>query len=251
MILLIPCLLFIAMTCMMVGHRRKKKRIFLQLMSEYGPVTESTPIQDEASRSQITSLCLLSICTIILLFLYPSPGVMLLLAGLFIIIFSSSFTTPDRSDGEIHRALPLFLEQLSMALRCGYDLQSAMRVIIELRVLHDDPCAQMFQRVQRAVADGASFDEALSLVEDGSDNGSLQYFCRYLRHSFKEGGALSESLQELSESVQQRFEDDQEAWIATLPVKATMPLLLLFLGLLLLFLTPPLLQVLSLLEKVS
>lgn len=251
MIPVVGILSFMMMMSLLVLKRKKKKQVFLQLMSEYSLPSDEIIIQKENSSSSKAGVLLLPALSAFIFFLYPSPGIALLLFGFCSIVFSTKTSTKNESDSEIYRTLPLFLEQLSMALKSGYDLQAAMRVVIELRVHHDDPCARMFLRVQRAIEKGASFDEALSLIEGESSNGAIQYFCRYLRHSYQHGGNLSESLQELSESVQQRYEDDQETWIATLPVKATMPLLLLFLGLLLLFLTPPLLQVLSLLENVS
>jgi hypothetical protein len=82
--------------------------------------------------------------------------------------------------------------------------------------------------------------------------------CGAVRHCFihlavahEEGGELVMPLKELSDSTQLYYQETVDEEIAKLPVKATMPLLLTFAGLILLFLTSPLVQVTKLFSSTS
>ena len=76
--------------------------------------------------------------------------------------------------------------------------------------------------------------------------------CSALRHAFihlamayREGGELIMPLRELSDSTQLYFQESVEEDIAKMPAKATLPLLLTFAGLIICFVTVPLVQVLD------
>ncbi len=80
--------------------------------------------------------------------------------------------------------------------------------------------------------------------------------CAALRHAFihlalarAEGGELILPLRELSDSTQLHFQDAVEEEIAKMPVRATAPLVCVFAGLMVCFMTIPVLQVISVTER--
>jgi hypothetical protein len=73
----------------------------------------------------------------------------------------------------------------------------------------------------------------------------------HLSLAHKEGGELIRPLRELSDATQLSYQERVEEEIAKLPVKAVLPLVITFTGLIICFLTVPLVQVSSLTQKVS
>jgi len=66
-----------------------------------------------------------------------------------------------------------------------------------------------------------------------------------------EGGELVRPLRELSDATQMYYQESVEEEIARLPAKAVMPLVVTFAGLIICFLTIPLVQVGAMMEKVA
>jgi hypothetical protein len=84
----------------------------------------------------------------------------------------------------------------------------------------------------------------------------MQVECSALRHAFihlavaySEGGELVMPLRELSDSTQLYYQESIEEEIAKMPVKVTLPLLCTFAGLIIFFLTTPLVQVLEMTSR--
>ena len=247
-LILFAFVVLIVVVLRLVMRRRNATSIIQQLILEED--NESIllmPDQEEKSLRATWMLALL--CVVVVALLLRSLGIILLCSGFLLLCSNMKQSPASIKEAAIAQTLPLFLEQLVMAVQSGLDIPAAIGVILEFRKDKRDECTDVFRSIHRGLQAGYTFDEAIQSVQEKTQRSSLAYVCTYLAHAHREGGALSEALRELSTSIQARYEDDQEEWIATLPVKATMPLLIIFLGLLLLFLTPPLLQLLQLLEN--
>ncbi|MBX7144286.1 MAG: type II secretion system F family protein [Oligoflexia bacterium] len=145
--------------------------------------------------------------------------------------------------------LPIVMERLVMAVHSGYDILSAIRVVLEhdrrQRPRSSDPVCRLIARVLALTEAGRSFEDSLNDV-------AAQVTCPAVRHAFihlalahKEGGELVMPLRELSDATQLYYQESVEEEIARMPIRATLPLLCTFAGLILFFLVPPIMQVLD------
>ena len=73
----------------------------------------------------------------------------------------------------------------------------------------------------------------------------------HLGLAYKQGGEVVRPLKELSDATQTHYQESVEEEIARLPVRAVLPLLLTFTGLIICFLTVPVVQVGASLERFS
>lgn len=189
----------------------------------------------------------------ILWFLTQSPGVVVIATGLLVIAFSTRADTVSNSV-QIQQEIPLFLEKLIMAVQSGLDIPSGIHAVLNVDSgldIERGVCATIFEDILKRVATGHTFYESIEIARRGAKSQIISHVLLHISVACREGGEVSAPLRELSETVQQSYEDAQEEWIARLPVKATLPLLLTFAGLLLLFLTAPLLQVLQMVDAAS
>jgi hypothetical protein len=67
----------------------------------------------------------------------------------------------------------------------------------------------------------------------------------------RQGGEIVRPLKELSDATQTAYQEAVEEMIAKLPVKAVLPLVVTFTGLIICFLTVPLMQVAAIATKVA
>jgi hypothetical protein len=93
---------------------------------------------------------------------------------------------------------------------------------------------------------GLGFEQSLREVSGIVNCSALRHAFIHLAVAQKEGGELVMPLKELSDATQLYYQESIEEDIAKLPVKATMPLVCTFAGLIICFITAPLLQVISL-----
>ncbi len=155
--------------------------------------------------------------------------------------------------------LPVVMERIVMAVEAGFDIIPAIGAVLALdermseidsrRV--KDPVILLLERVYRLSQAGVPFDKALDEYSSTSP-------CRALRHAFmhlglaqQEGGEVMGPLRELSDSTQLYYQEAIELEIAAMPVKATMPLVLTFAGLVILFLSTPLVQISNITKSAS
>jgi hypothetical protein len=80
---------------------------------------------------------------------------------------------------------------------------------------------------------------------------SVKHALVHLGLAYKQGGEVVRPLKELSDATQQQYQETIEEEIAKLPVKAVVPLVLTFTGLIVCFLTVPVMQISVSLEKFS
>lgn len=150
--------------------------------------------------------------------------------------------------------LPVVMERLVMAVQAGLDILPAVRTLVELGKEEGisekvDPVTTLLGEVHSLCEAGMTFEQALDKVATRIDSGALRHAFVHLAVSHKEGGELVMPLRELSDSTQLFYQEIIEEEIAKMPVKATMPLLCTFAGLVLTFLTTPLIQLMSITAK--
>jgi Flp pilus assembly protein TadB len=154
---------------------------------------------------------------------------------------------------DIDYYLPIVMERLVMTAQAGLDVFSGIRVIGELarsdeELLNEsvDPVTLLLERVYHLNERGIGFEDALSQVAAKIESPALRHSFIHLAIAQKEGGELVSPLRELSDSTQAYFQETIEEQIAKLPVKATMPLMLTFAGLVIFFMTSPMMQIMKL-----
>lgn len=143
--------------------------------------------------------------------------------------------------------LPIVMERLVMAVQGGSDIFTAVNVIVKLSKEkgETDPVTKLLEDVIKKTESGLSFEESLSNVAKSINVISIKHAFLHLAMAQKEGGELIGPMEELSDSTQAYYQEVVENEIASLPIKATLPLLCSFLGLILFFLAVPLTQLLG------
>ncbi len=148
--------------------------------------------------------------------------------------------------------LPLLMERLVMAVQSGRDVLSGIKVIVEHEACSTGTVSELTRLLERALnltESGVKFEDALQEVADSIKVIGVKHAFIHLALAHREGGELVMPLRELSDATQLAFQERVEEQIAALPVKATFPLLITFAGLLLIFMTPPLMSVMAALGR--
>ena len=157
--------------------------------------------------------------------------------------------------------LPLVMERLVMAVQAGHDVISGLRTVIELEerkrketpaaARTREPVTELLSIGYRLAARGVRVEEAFRSVAMSVESPSFRHALIHLGLAHKEGGELIGPLRELSDSTQNYFQETVEEEIAKLPVRATVPLLLMFAGLIISFLVNPILAVMNTLNSIG
>jgi len=160
---------------------------------------------------------------------------------------------------EIDFFLPLVMERFVMAVQSGLDIIPAVNTVLNIDSAKDseafyadknrDVVSKLFGFAHQLCEAGIGFQEALEIVASKVESNSLRHAFIHLGLAQKEGGELIKPLRELSDSTQLYFQESVEEEIARMPVKATMPLLCTFAGLIICFLTVPIIQIIGLTSK--
>ena len=155
-------------------------------------------------------------------------------------------------EAELIFHLPLVMERIVMAVSAGHDILSALRTTLELQAEESecrrvklDPVSRLLDVVFRLTEAGVPFDEALREVAKKVPCPPVRHSFMHLGRAYKEGGEVVMPLKELSDSTQLFYQETVDERIAKMPVKATMPLLCTFFGLIVCFVTIPVLQVVT------
>lgn len=145
--------------------------------------------------------------------------------------------------------LPIVMERIVMAVQAGLDIVPAIKTATKFggEGSDVDPVTSLLRRVTTLTESGMIFENALKDVASNVESSPLRHAFLHLAVAQKEGGVLIMPLRELSDSTQLFYQESIEEEIAEMPVKATLPLICTFAGLLLCFLVPPFLQVISIL----
>lgn len=150
------------------------------------------------------------------------------------------------------------MERLVMGVQAGLDVFATLKALLELEshaqpkqeeATKLDPVTELLRDVVHLTEKGLGFEDALQEVASRIPSPALRHAFLHLGVAHREGGELIYPLRELSDATQLYFQETVEEEIAKLPVKATLPLLVTFVGLLILFVTAPMLQVLDFLAQ--
>ena len=145
-------------------------------------------------------------------------------------------------------ALPMAMERVVMAVGSGLDILPALS---EVARKSTDPVSEIFRRIVSLSEGGMRVEHALQIVADGSPSSSVKHALVHLGLAYKQGGEVIRPLKELSDATQTHYQEVVEEEIAKLPVNAVLPLIITFTGLIICFLTVPIIQVGDSLERFS
>ena len=175
----------------------------------------------------------------------------------------------QRERGYVRRVeffLPIVMERLVMAVQAGLDIIPALKAIggLDGRAATEpaleeerscseerDPVTQLLGVVCALTEAGLSFEQSLREVASAINSSPLRHAFIHLAIAQREGGELVMPLRELSDATQLYYQESVEEEIAKLPVKATIPLLCTFAGLIICFITSPLVQIIHMTAKAA
>ncbi len=182
---------------------------------------------------------------------YKKVAIIFIIAGS-LLIFLRSYLISQRKEKinlSFQYALPLMMERLMMTIESGQDVISGLKLIVTQDSdigSSKNSLLKMFAKVLDCTEQGLTFTQSLREVSAECPVAAVRHSLIHLALAYEQGGELIVPLRELSDATQLQYQELVEERIAKLPVKATIPLLLLFAGLIILFVTPPVLEVITL-----
>lgn len=144
--------------------------------------------------------------------------------------------------------LPTVMERIVMAVGSGLDIVPALR---EAAHRGKDPVSELMRWIVGLSESGTPVEAAFEMASAQRVTPSVKHACIHLGLAYRQGGEIVRPLKELSDATQVAYQETVEEQIAKLPVKAVLPLVLTFTGLIVCFLTVPLMQVGSLTKEVA
>lgn len=151
---------------------------------------------------------------------------------------------------QVEAKLPIAIERLLMTVQSGLDIIPAIEQIYESE--DNDPTNDLFVQLHKAVRRaelGSTFDLELMNIKETINLRSIKNIFNHIAFAHREGSEITTALSELADAVQKQFEENIEEEIAKMPAKAILPMILTFAGLIICFLTSPILQVLDITTK--
>lgn len=162
--------------------------------------------------------------------------------------------------------LPIVMERIVMAVQAGLDVIPALHNLSRLdletlaasgprslgkneRFAALDPVTRLLRIVVQFTEAGLSFEQSMREIADLVECSALRHAFVHLAVAQREGGELVTPLRELSDATQLYYQESIEEELAAMPVKATVPLLCTFAGLIMIFITAPLVQVITMTAK--
>ena len=142
--------------------------------------------------------------------------------------------------------LPTAMERVVMAVGAGLDIVPALS---EAARKSADPVSDIFRSIVSLSEGGLRVEHAIQMTADQVPCSSIKHALVHLALAYKQGGEVVRPLKELSDATQTQYQEGVDEEIAKLPVRAVAPLLLTFTGLIVCFLTVPVVQVGASLEK--
>jgi Flp pilus assembly protein TadB len=142
--------------------------------------------------------------------------------------------------------LPTAMERIVMGVGSGLDIVPAL---LEASRKGVDPISQLLNWVVKLSESGIPVETAFELASKEAACPSVKHAFIHLSLAYKQGGEIVRPLKELSDATQLAYQETIEEQIAKLPVKAVLPLVLTFTGLIVCFLTVPLMQLGSITDK--
>jgi pilus assembly protein TadC len=152
---------------------------------------------------------------------------------------------------KIEEYVGLLLEQIVLAVAAGLDVLPAMVRVVQVNGSLNNSqfefrsANQIFVEAISFANSGMGLTDALKLVAKTQSSPLISSALMHLALAHKMGGELSRPLQDLSADFQDRIRDRNERSIQTIPLKATIPLLFVFAGMIILTLSIPVLKVVT------
>jgi Flp pilus assembly protein TadB len=187
-------------------------------------------------------------------FLGLSVGVVVGLLSGYLIYQSIIRSRENAFNQEIVFFLPVVMERIVMAVEAGLDIVPALKVIDEIEIKYNisigldkklDAVTLIFRNLVELCEAGLSFEKAVNEISLKINNFALKHALVHLLVAQREGGELIFPLRELSDATQVYYQESVEEDLAKLPIKATLPLLITFAGLIVTFMTGPLIQIMN------
>jgi Flp pilus assembly protein TadB len=144
--------------------------------------------------------------------------------------------------------LPTVMERIVMAVGSGLDIVPALR---EASHKAKDPVSELMRWIVNLSESGTPVEAAFEMASQQRVTSSVKHACIHLGLAYRQGGEIVRPLKELSDATQVAYQETVEEQIAKLPVKAVLPLVLTFTGLIVCFLTIPLMQIGSITKEVA
>jgi Flp pilus assembly protein TadB len=144
--------------------------------------------------------------------------------------------------------LPTVMERIVMGVGTGLDIIPALR---EASLQCHDPVSELFRRIVDLSEGSLPVEAAIEVASKRCQSVPVKHALIHLALAHRQGGEIVRPLRELSDATQLAYQEGVEEQIAKLPVKAVLPLVITFAGLIVCFLTIPLMQVSSLARTVA
>lgn len=194
------------------------------------------------------------------IFLYAAPSRVLLLGTVgacigYLIAKKRSRARADKLKKQLEFYLPIVMERVVMAVQAGLDVLPALSTIIDLNNSRSlsgdndekkDPVTNLLANVYNLTVSGVPFEDALRHIASTVQCPGVRHAFIHLAVAHREGGELILPLRELSDSTQSYYQESVEEEIAKIPAKATLPLVCTFAGLIVCFITVPIIQIIEL-----
>ena len=153
---------------------------------------------------------------------------------------------------QIAYELPLIMERIVMAVQAGHDILPALKVVLDYQERNGKDSKIKRSRVLEILREvvvgseaGMTLQTSLRIAAQKNESTPLRHALLHIAVAHEQGGGLLYALSELSDATQSYYQETVEEQIAALPIKATLPLVVVFGGLLVLLLTSPIIQVLE------
>jgi Flp pilus assembly protein TadB len=162
----------------------------------------------------------------------------------------------ERRQHDLEFFLPVVMERIVMAVQAGLDIIPALEAVYSLGEKEAvalstelDPVTKLLGHVIEKNRSGQGLEEALAQVGKESQTTGVRHAFIHLSLAHREGGELMTPLRELSDATQLYYQETVEEIISKLPIKATLPLLCTFAGLIICFLTVPIIEVMTMTKQ--
>jgi len=143
--------------------------------------------------------------------------------------------------------LPAAMERVLLGVSSGLDIVPALR---EASRHSEDPVSELLRKIVSLSEGGMSVERAFEVVSQQVQSTAVKHACIHLALAHSRGGEVVRPLKELSDAAMVAYQEAIEERIAKLPVQAVLPLVITFAGLIVCFLTIPLIQVSSITKRV-
>jgi Flp pilus assembly protein TadB len=143
--------------------------------------------------------------------------------------------------------LPTVMERIVMGVGTGLDIVPALR---EAAAKSRDPVSELLRWIVSLSEAGVPVEAAIEAASKRAGCTSVKHALIHIGLAHRQGGEIVRPLKELSDATQLAYQEVVEEYISRLPVKAVLPLVITFTGLIVCFLTVPLMQVSSLTKTI-